>query len=175
MVQRGFRRVWLRRGSLALIFAIIFSFSPGAIADPIVDFFRKLGHPRVQTNQKSQRTARGRNSKSAVPNQPQSAAQPNENPAQPIAAEATATIPPRAPQTPAPTTPTTPTPVVRAAAINPETHGSARDIPFAIPVPNRPGFVTSPYAPNQGFVDVRGFRSGTEVKDPYTGKFFLTP
>jgi hypothetical protein len=54
--------------------------------------------------------------------------------------------------------------------------GSAlRDLPYGVPVPNKPGFVTSPYAPTLGIVDVRGFASGTEVKDPYTGKIFLTP
>lgn len=42
-------------------------------------------------------------------------------------------------------------------------------------VPNKPGFVTSPYAPEKGYVDVRGFPPGTEVKDPYTGKTFLVP
>ena len=66
-------------------------------------------------------------------------------------------------------------PLVRAATAAPEAKGGKRDAPYGIPVPNRPGFVTSPFAPNGGYVDVRGFASGTEVKDPYTEKIFLTP
>src|SRR6266487_1255573 len=66
-------------------------------------------------------------------------------------------------------------PLVRAATAAPEAKGGKRDAPYGIPVPNKPGFVTSPFAPNGGYVDVRGFASGTEVKDPYTEKIFLTP
>jgi hypothetical protein len=50
-----------------------------------------------------------------------------------------------------------------------------KDYPYGTPVPGKPGFVTSPHAPYSGYVDVRGFPPGTEVKDPYTGKVFLVP
>ena len=49
------------------------------------------------------------------------------------------------------------------------------EISYGIPVPGKPGFVTSPHAPQAGFVDVRGFPPATEVKDPYTGRIFIVP
>ena len=49
------------------------------------------------------------------------------------------------------------------------------DFSYGTPVPGKPGLVTSPYSPNSGYIDVRGFSPGTPVKDPYTGKIFLTP
>jgi len=49
------------------------------------------------------------------------------------------------------------------------------DLPYGIPVPGRQGLVTSPFSPDSGYIDVRSFPPGTEVKDPYTGKSFLTP
>ena len=46
--------------------------------------------------------------------------------------------------------------------------------PYAKRVPGKPGYVISPFHPD-GYVDVRGFPSGTEVKDPFSGKIFLVP
>jgi len=65
-----------------------------------------------------------------------------------------------------------PAPPPTAAAPTKTTKG---DYPYGTPVPGKPGFVKSPYAADQGLVDVRGFPPGTEVKDPFTNKIFLVP
>lgn len=49
------------------------------------------------------------------------------------------------------------------------------DIPYAKPVPGKPGYVFSPYDKSGGYVDVTGYLPGQKVKDPYTGKIFLVP
>ena len=90
--------------------------------------------------------------------------QPFEDPAT-TGTTTTTTTPPMDPADPtAATTPSTTT-----------STGAARgDYPYGVPVPDKPGFVRSPYSPDK-LTDVRGYAPGTEVKDPYTGKIFLVP
>lgn len=57
----------------------------------------------------------------------------------------------------------------------PEQPKQVGELPYAKAVAGKPGFVTSPYDPYKGYIDVRGFPPGTEVKDPYSGKTFLVP
>ena len=59
------------------------------------------------------------------------------------------------------------------AASSPSDENS--NLPYGTPVPGKPGLVTSPFAPDAGYVQVLGFPPGTPVEDPYTGKIFLTP
>lgn len=49
------------------------------------------------------------------------------------------------------------------------------DIPFATPVMGRKGHVRSPFAEDQGMVDVSDIPAGTKVRCPYTGKVFRVP
>src|SRR5436190_9296541 len=129
--------------------------------DPIGDFFKRLGnsiaHPHASPTPR-------RDGQKSTTGKKQTG---NEK-----------VVPPEMPPVPPPPPPPTPTatqPPVRTAGGVPPTRGLRRDMPYGIPVPNKPGLVTSPYSPKSGYVDVRGFPSGTEVKDPYTGKVFLTP
>jgi hypothetical protein len=144
----------------AAITVALLSSSGQARAGSVGDFFKALGnsiaHPG-QTKKTSPKTAAKKTKTKG-----------NEQPA-----EYPPTPPPVIPPTPTATATTSQPPVRPASA--PPTKNSKRDIPYGIPVPNKPGFVTSPYSPKAGYVDVRGFPSGTEVKDPYSGKIFLTP
>jgi hypothetical protein len=78
---------------------------------------------------------------------------------------------PAAGESPAPTSSPSPNATGESPAASPPTEPKL----YATPVKDKPGFVISPYAPDSGYIDVRGFPSGAEVRDPYTNKFFLVP
>ena len=139
----------------------------GASANPVLagsvgDFFKALGNSIAHPGQHKKPKPPPQNKRSKTKGSEQN---PPDYPPSP-----TATPPPA----PTPTA-TLSQPQVRLASAPPQNKNTKRDIPYAIPVPGKPGFVTSPYSPKSGYVDVRGFPSGTEVKDPYSGKVFLTP
>lgn len=55
------------------------------------------------------------------------------------------------------------------------TNQQGAEIPYAKPVPGKPGYVVSPFDPNGGYVDVTGYPPGSKAKDPYSKKIFLVP
>jgi hypothetical protein len=47
--------------------------------------------------------------------------------------------------------------------------------PTAKAVPDKPGYVYSPFDSSGRYVDVSGYTPGTKVKDPWTDKIFIVP
>jgi len=156
---------------LLVVIPLLFLSGPFVNAGPVGDFFKKVG----------QSISRPLQRESQPQPQPQSMRpQPNKT------LHATRRSSSRA----APATATTPSAVAESSQPPKEEestdtgrHVSAADLekakanlPYGIPVPGRKGMVTSPYTPDEGkYVDVTGFASGSIIKDPYTGKFFLVP
>lgn len=151
---------------ISLPVAALFFFSGRcATADPVGDFFKKVGHsvakafqPRPTPNpteKKTKRASRRPSSRNLT------------------GTEASPT-PVEEPRVVAKEEKVTPTVIVlRAAAVPAEK--AKGDLPYGIPVPGRKGMVTSPYVPEGNYIDVSAFAPGTAVKDPYTGKIFLVP
>lgn len=86
------------------------------------------------------------------------------------------------PPPPPPVSRPTATPRVTSQSAPPTTTSTQRtaasqgsDLPYAKPVPGKPGYVFSPFDTNGGYVDVTGYSPGQKVKDPYSGKIFLVP
>lgn len=120
-------------------------------ARSLMDFFKAIGdsiaHPQKKQSKSRPKSTKGSGTTSASPT--------------PIAASPVATPPGQQ--------------NVRMASLAPPTKGETRDSPYAVPVPGKKGLVTSPFAPDAGYIDVSKFPPGTEVKDPFSGKIFRTP
>jgi hypothetical protein len=158
---------------LLLVIALLFLSGSFVDAGPVGDFFKKVGHSISKPLQSQ--------SPPPPPPPPQSTRpQPANTPD--ATRRRTSRATPAAAATP---------PAVGQPSHPPKEEGltgsvrpvSAADIekakaglPYGIPVPGRKGMVTSPYLPEEDkYIDVTGFASGSVVKDPYTGKFFLVP
>jgi hypothetical protein len=148
VVKRSLRKVIVPLSILALLVA-----TQPAEADPFEDFFRTLRHAITHPEEKprSHRSTPKEN-KDAVSTDASSHA----------SSGAAVTAPPNVRNT-------------RAAKAASVTKKGKSGLRYGTPVPGKQGLVTSPFSPDSGYIDVRGFPPGTEVKDPYTGKIFLTP
>lgn len=145
---------------ISVISTLLAGQPPAAGANPLGDFFKKVGRSISHIRKSPSPAPRSRKSTGK-----------NGNSSADKTADGTRATTLETAATPSPT----PVPLdIRPAALAPQAD-RPRDVPYAVAVPEKPGFVTSPYAPNQGLVDVRNFPSSTEVLDPFTGKIFLTP
>jgi len=143
-----------------LAVALLFLSGRSVNADPVGDFFKKLGqsvskafqpHPTPRPTRKTTRASRQATSQES--NAVEAAPTPLGAPSKP-AKEAS--------------------PAVQSASVAPKEKARG-DMPYGIPVPGQKGMVTSPYLPEGNYIDVSAFAPGSAVKDPYTGKIFRVP
>jgi len=152
---------------LVVICLSIFAFlsAPGVgEAGPFEDFFSKLrrsfSHPSPKPRSPQPRQSMRKQNNETPPSDASDASNISNSQASPS-------------PTPVPAPPNRNN--VRVAKATATKKNPKGDVPYGIPVPGKQGLVTSPFSPDSGYIDVRSFPPGTEVKDPYTGKSFLTP
>ena len=132
-----------------------------AEAGPFEDFFRSIRNSLARPTPKPQ------------PSQSHQTSRKHTNEAPPSDAADASNSQASPSPTPAPAPPNRNN--VRVAKATAVSKNGKGDLPYGIPVPGKQGLVTSPFSPDSGYIDVRSFQPGTEVKGPYTGKSFLTP
>ncbi|HET6887824.1 MAG TPA: hypothetical protein VFH87_07855, partial [Candidatus Udaeobacter sp.] len=130
-------------------------------AGPFDDFFKSIRNSFARPTPKPRTPQPRRTSRK----------QGNETPPSDASDASNSQISPSPTPAPAPPNPKN----VRVAKATAARRNRKDDLPYGIPVPGKQGLVTSPFSPDSGYIDVRSFPPGTEVKDPYTGKSFLTP
>ena len=149
---------------LLLVTPLLFLSEPFVNANPVGDFFKKVGQSMSKPFQ----------SEPQPPPQPAKTPHATRRPTSRAAPAAAATSPTVAQPSQPPKKEEFSGTVrgVSAAAME----KAKVDLPYGIPVPGRKGMVTSPYTPGEEkYIDVTGFASGSVVKDPYTEKLFLVP
>jgi hypothetical protein len=161
---------------LLLVFPLLFLSGSFVHAGPVGDFFKKVGQsiskpvqrepeppPQPQPQVQPQST---RSSTKTSHGTHRSTSRTASSAGGTASAEAQPSQPPKEEE------PTAPVRRVSAA----DMQKIKAELPYGVPVPGRKGMVTSPYLPEDGkVIDVTDFASGSVVKDPYTGKFFLVP
>ena len=149
MRARAIHQLIRLRGICLLVAALFFFSGHRSDADPVGDFFKKLGQSMSKAfqPQPTPRVTRKTRSSQASPG-------PSEEPSKPVKQEVARTV-----------LPASAAPADRAK----------EDMPYGIPVSGQKGLVTSPYLPEGDYIDVRAFAPGSAVKDPYTGKIFRVP
>jgi len=155
---------------LVLIPFLVLS-GPYVNAGPVGNFFKKVGQ---SISKPLQREPQSQPQPQSMPPQPAKTPHATRRPTSRAASSAAAT--PRAGAEPSqpPKEEESAGPVRRVSAADMEKIKA--ELPYGVPVPGRKGMVTSPYLPEEDkYIDVTGFASGSVVRDPYTGKFFLVP
>jgi hypothetical protein len=158
---------------LLLVIALLFLSGSFVNAGPVGDFFKKVGHSiskPLQSQPPPPPPPPAQSTRPQPANTPQATRRRTSQAASAAAATSPAVGQPSHP--PKEEGLTGSVRPVSAADIEKAKAG----LPYGIPVPGRKGVVTSPYLPEEDkYIDVTDFASGSVVKDPYTGKFFLVP
>ena len=154
---------------LLLVIPLLFLSGSFVNAGPVGDFFKKVGHS-ISKPLQSQPPPPPQSTRPQPANTPQATRRRTSR-----AAPAAAARPPAVEQPSHPPKGEELTGSVRPVSAA-DIEKAKAGLPYGIPVPGRKGMVTSPYLPEEDkYIDVTGFASGSVVKDPYTGKFFLVP
>jgi len=154
---------------LLVVIPLLFLSGPYVNAGPVGNFFKKVGQS-ISKPLQSQPPPPPQSTRPEPANTPHATRRRTSR-----AAPAAAATPPAVGQPSHPPKEEEPTGSVRPLSAA-DIEKAKAGLPYGIPVPGRKGMVTSPYLPEEDkYIDVTGFASGSVVKDPYTGKFFLVP